>query len=150
MKEKRHFLGIFYLTLVFTANLLGQESHPIAKISIDEKGNVRVVEQYMENFPQERADYQGRSKEKMFMGSKDGSAIPVDFQMLEHQKSKAKPDQAMNPGPDLDIDYAGTNMSWTNPILTINVRVINNGTTTAGYSYVGYYLSTNLGVSTSD
>jgi len=75
---------------------------------------------------------------------------PEVIQKLQKQGSGALVDKTMNSGPDLSIVGSSTNMSWIDPILTINVRVINKGTTSADHSYVGYYLSTNTAFSTVD
>ena len=61
-------------------------------------------------------------------------------------------DTQMDPGPNLTAQGqpASYIFNTSTNVLTINVRVINSGTTAAGYSYLGYYLSSNTTISTSD
>jgi subtilase family serine protease len=54
----------------------------------------------------------------------------------------------MQGGPNLDKQSDGLTVSGTT--ITLNTTITNNGTQTAGYSYVGYYLSTNSIISTAD
>lgn len=51
-------------------------------------------------------------------------------------------------GPNLDQFSSSRSVSGTT--VTVNCNIENNGTQTASYSYVGYYLSTNTTISTAD
>lgn len=69
---------------------------------------------------------------------------------LERIRANAANNVTLNPGPNLTIDTGVSYYSFSNPTLTTHIRVINNGTSSAGYSYLGYYLSTNNTISTGD
>ncbi len=53
-------------------------------------------------------------------------------------------------GPNLTIDPNNSSANYNNCILTINTRVVNSGSAGAGASRLGYYLSSDMNISTSD
>ncbi len=55
-----------------------------------------------------------------------------------------------NPLPNLTYDPSNCNLQVNSNIVSAEVRVINNGTASAGSSYLGYYLSTNTTITTTD
>ena len=131
------------LLFVFTTIATGQQGTAMLKIVKSEDGQVKV--------------YNMQSKEIFFsqdpIKSKLGDLMSMgDPKALQETKKDISNQQAMNPGPDLDIVPANCSFSY-NPSthqLIINVRVINAGTSTAIWSYLGYYVSTNAAWSVGD
>jgi subtilase family serine protease len=87
------------------------------------------------------------------------SGPPICFNILEsdhpeallHVETYKLHKTPLNPGPNLTAVATSCSFIYSNPNLTINVRVQNNGTSSCGAtSYLAYYLSLNTSISYTD
>ncbi|MBN2319180.1 MAG: hypothetical protein JXR49_08880, partial [Acidobacteria bacterium] len=127
----------FALLLTSTEMTFGQQGRSLAKIRIDENGNVAVLEAYAKNTPENDDGLRQTSNR----------SITDDRAILQRSDEAAE----MNPGPDLTyITGSNTNFSYSDPNLTINVYVANYGNTMAGGFSLGYFLSEDRPIEPSD
>ncbi|NQT23903.1 T9SS type A sorting domain-containing protein [candidate division KSB1 bacterium] len=82
--------------------------------------------------------------------SDQSTQVVTSSQAIQSEGEKQNSSNSMNPGPDLTAVSASCSRTLVYPNLTIAVRVINNGTTLAGQSVVGYFLSSDASITTSD
>jgi hypothetical protein len=102
-------------------------------------------------------DSDRRNMQSIQSGGSVGPPLPVNILESEnpearlHVERKQLKKAQFDPGPNLTAVATSCNYSYSNPNLTINIRTVNNGTTSCGSgSYLGYYLSSNTIITTSD
>jgi hypothetical protein len=95
---------------------------------------------------------EGQSLAKIRMGE-DGQIQVLDSMISESRipssSQNETPAQIMNPGPNLTTGHP-INAGNYPPNLIITVRILNNGNYTAGPSRIGYYISADENITTSD
>jgi subtilase family serine protease len=98
-----------------------------------------------------------RNTQSIRSGSSDGPPHPVNLLESDNPEAKLYVERMqldkvqMDPGPNLTAQGQPASYSFSDPNLTINVRVRNSGTTACGtYSYLGYFLSSNTTITTGD
>ncbi len=109
----------------------------------------------------EAVEYRKRLQEKGIIQS-GGEAVLHDLETsqepeaLEYRKQLQEKQNklALDPTatPNLTFDFNNTTWSYnsTTHVLSLTARVLNNGSTTAAASQLGYYLSTNNSITTTD
>ncbi len=129
-------LSLLLWFFIYTTISLAQPGTPLAKIVIDEQGNVEVF------------DVQENTAAPWHQSVNSHETSPIlesNVSTIQYSAESGNPLKPENPGPNLTSEASGTNFSYTDPNLTINVLVINNGTAgTTGSSYLGYFLSTDV------
>ncbi|MBN2355276.1 T9SS type A sorting domain-containing protein [candidate division KSB1 bacterium] len=132
--------------ILFPVNVKAQTGVPLLKIVKSEDGKVCII--------QSREIQQTTGTKVKIIKTKGNADLTneSDGDALNNMQKSNPAGQAMNPGPDLDIDpdHCSFNYNSSTHDLTVNVRVINSGTSAADWNYLGYYVSTNAGWSVTD
>ncbi|MFC1569036.1 CARDB domain-containing protein [bacterium] len=119
MKKSTLFWMSMTALVMLNLSLLAQTNPPLAKITVDENGNVQVHDTI------------------------DSQPVPSDAGNPDLSK-------VMNPGPDLIIE--DIEIEYFYPILRVTavIRNVHTASDSAGPSYLGYYLSEDNHITTSD
>ncbi|MBN2414618.1 T9SS type A sorting domain-containing protein [bacterium] len=156
---KRYLLPAAVIFLLYArADISAQTGTALAKIVVDEKGNITV--QNVQDSPgtprtplpagsisgHPLALPSGRRTEESGNESDISTIVALDRPAGRSPEAEA----ALNPGPDLTPVTASLSCSWADPVLNISVTVANYGTTSSGACGLGYYLSTDATVTVSD
>ena len=128
MKNVRLVFAIL-IALTMTASVAWpQQGQPLVKIHVDENGNVKVLDLMADHRTEVLNPPDQLNQNTVFSQSAASS----------HAEQLSK---VMSPGPDLTWDPAWTLMSYTYPNLTVQVKVVNNGTEGSAGCFIAFYLS---------
>lgn len=142
-----------------------QSDTPLAKIFVDEQGNVSVFDIQEDITASENKSREYASPRLVELGSntqqrgdvtqsvgprKMSRILDLNVSTIQYSAESGSPLKPENPGPNLVPVMSSSSFSYDEPLLTVNVRVRNNGTASAGFFNIGYYLSTDTDFTTSD
>ena len=126
MKKPCFLIGTLIVFTVTAVTASGWQSYPLVEAGIEDAGNTEII------------------------GQKGISVSPLSTNPALSDGTASE--ILSDPGPNLTAQgqQAGYIFDPMTNWLTINVRVMNNGTSTAGHSILGFYLSTDITITRSD
>jgi lipopolysaccharide export system protein LptA len=151
MKALHVFSVLFICLVIFAPSISAQQGQPLAKIHVDQNGNVQALDFDVKNVNILTAGHEPVNSKSVCQSHQTEQTVTClpSVKLNPVTRNLTKP---MNPGPNLTAQGQPASYSYDNSTfaLTINVRVKNDGTSSAGANRLGYYLSANTAITTSD
>ncbi|MEJ2628170.1 MAG: CARDB domain-containing protein, partial [bacterium] len=132
--KQLQFLSVIIVLLTMTVSLTwAQQGVPLAKIRVDEDGNVQVLNQTGNENKEDQKSIE--SREKLYQ---------------ETQPALSENGPLSNSASLPDLTYIDSKYTFTEPDLTIYVKIKNIGNNKANENYVKFYLSNDKFITTED
>jgi hypothetical protein len=145
MNRKLIISAVIVASFMTASPTSAQEGQPLAKIRMGEDGQIQVLDVTKKG--ENGLDSEtGKTMNLTDPSNKSIKSVTVS-QSIHPDSLKSRPSESLEMMPNLTFNNYWYSLAY--PTLTINVRIINNGTFTAGPSYIGFYLSKDVFLSES-